>query len=352
MPAIPERRRGFILPTTILVMTLLTVMLTAAFILVSAEFRTTDNAFAMRRAYMLAQAGLQDYLTQNRLLAGGTIYDSTRVTLTDGYADVVARRLIATSAYGRELWVVRSSGVVTAGALSGQTQAQRVVALLATYQAGSLPARGTLVAANATVISGSGFHPLDGNDGCSGGTNDFIMTASGDYTSPGSPQAKPNSMSPTFLASRAAVLDSIGIDWAALLAGDFTPDYEYPTWPVWSGYPVGLATGDVTLTGITGVGILVVTGNLTLTSPFSWSGIIVVGGSLTAAGGTGAPMRIDGMVATGLNNLVTPNSVGPNQLEHARIDIAWNSCNVANVIGGLASMSPIRGSWIDTWSTY
>ena len=58
------------------------------------------------------------------------------------------------------------------------------------------------------------------------------------------------------------------------------------------------------------------------------------------------------MVETGLNNLVTPNSVGPNQLEHGRIDIAWNSCNVANVTGGLASMVPIRGSWIDTWSTY
>ena len=38
--------RGFVLPTSMLVVTLLTVMLAAAFILVSADYRTTDNTFA------------------------------------------------------------------------------------------------------------------------------------------------------------------------------------------------------------------------------------------------------------------------------------------------------------------
>ena len=55
---IPSRaaERGFVLATTLLVTTLLTVMLAASFLLVSAEQRTTDNSFGTARALALAQA--------------------------------------------------------------------------------------------------------------------------------------------------------------------------------------------------------------------------------------------------------------------------------------------------------
>ena len=85
--------RGFVLATPLLVTTLLTVMLAASFLLVSAEQRTTDNSFGTARALALAQAGQQNYLAQNRGLSDTSSYDSSRVTLVLGYADVVATKL-------------------------------------------------------------------------------------------------------------------------------------------------------------------------------------------------------------------------------------------------------------------
>lgn len=53
-----------------LVVTLLTVMLASAFILVSADYRTTLNAFASARALALAQAGMQNYFSVGHNLLG------------------------------------------------------------------------------------------------------------------------------------------------------------------------------------------------------------------------------------------------------------------------------------------
>ena len=84
--------RGFILPTTMLVVVLLTVMLAAAFALASAEYRVTDNAFASSRSLAFAQAGMQNYLSVGHNLLALT-QDSTTYTFSNGWAAVVARRL-------------------------------------------------------------------------------------------------------------------------------------------------------------------------------------------------------------------------------------------------------------------
>ena len=133
-------RRGFILPTTLMVMTLLTVMLTAAFILISAESRTTDNSLTMGRAHALAQAGLQKYLTLNRGIGPGTNMDSVRLTFSAGYADVIGSRLVAPNDNGVALWLVRSTGVLTGSTLTGLTTARRSVAQLASFNPGVLAA--------------------------------------------------------------------------------------------------------------------------------------------------------------------------------------------------------------------
>src|SRR5262249_40278638 len=97
-----------------MVMTLLTVMLSAAFIMVSAEFRASDNSLAISRASALAQAGLEDYLSRNRGIITSTVYDSVRLSYSSGYADVVATRLSAQGGGSKPtIWLIRSSGAVS-----------------------------------------------------------------------------------------------------------------------------------------------------------------------------------------------------------------------------------------------
>ena len=341
--------RGFVLPTTLMVMALLTVMLTAAFILVSAEYRTTDNALAMSRAHTLAQAGLENYMSRSPTLTGATTYDSLHVVFGTGYADVVAQRLVTASGSRPSLWVIRSAGVLTAGGtLTGQTTARRVVAQLAVLNPGTFPVLSAFVAANPVVLVGSGGNPIRGRDACTGNLDTLGLTiAAGDLTGSGVQGGIRT------LASHAAVLDSTHIDWAAILAGAATPDYVVPNWPgSWTGYPIVYAPGNLTLPVGTRSGVLIVQGDLTLGSGGStnWNGVILVGGRIIEASDN---MRIRGALTTGLNNLITPNSVPPDTINRAGgADYQWDSCVATQAIQGLGSVSPLKNGYIGTWSTY
>ena len=345
-------RRGFVLPTTLMVMTLLTVMLTAAFILISAEFRTTDNALAMSRAHAIAQAGLQDYLTRNRGLGAASTYDSMRVTYTAGYADVVASRIVAPLGGKIGTWLVRSTGTLTGGMLTGVTRGKRVVAQLAELNLGTLPLRAALITANPAWVQNGAFgatNAVSGNDACAASNNRGATAAAGDLIG----GASGITGSVENLPNEATVLDSTHIDWAALVAGNFTPDYTVPPWPGGaSGYPVFLANGNYTLPSIFGFhqGILVVTGNLTMPAFGAWNGVVLVGGHARA---TSNLYFIRGTMVTGLNNQITPGSVGRDSIPQGFItSLQWDSCQSASAVAAMAAMAPMRNGWIDTWSTY
>jgi hypothetical protein len=157
---------GFILPTTLLVMTLLTVMLTAAFIMASAEFRASDNSMANSRALSLAQAGLENYFSSQRLLDTLSTYDSVRITFGNGYADVVGSRVRKQTGSHLPLWLVRSIGTSTDPKQPGQTQGQRAVAQMAELNTGLIPARAAITAINGIqmVAGGTGGNPISGVD--------------------------------------------------------------------------------------------------------------------------------------------------------------------------------------------
>ena len=157
---------GFILPTTLLVMTLLTVMLTAAFIMASAEFRASDNSMANSRALSLAQAALENYFSSQRLLDTGSTYDSVRITFSNGYADVVGWRVRAQTGSHLPLWLARSIGTSTDPKQPGQPQGQRAVAQMAELNTGLIPARSAITAINGIqmVTGGTGGNPISGHD--------------------------------------------------------------------------------------------------------------------------------------------------------------------------------------------
>ncbi len=372
----PSGRRGFVLATTLLVTTLLTVMLAAAFLLVSAEQRMTDNSFGVARALARAQAGLQNYFSQNRGITAGQTYDSTRIALSGGYADVVARQMRAGGAGSGSvlaLWVVRSSGVSTNAVMAGQVQGAHTVAQFAELNPGTLPARAGMVALNGiATITGVGSNlanPLGGHNfnaavpGCTPPplADTFAVSApSGGYSQSANvltPDGR--GVDPGPYAAWNNLYDTTHINWPSLIAGNFLPDYTIPPgpWPapLSDNYIIGYAPGSVTIPASTGMrGMLVVAGNVTMASGAHWDGIILAGGYFSdAQGGV-----VHGMVVTGLNKALTPSLPVPTDTVPVGVAapydarVRWSWCYAQGAVNSLASLVPMKNAWIDTWSTY
>jgi type II secretory pathway pseudopilin PulG len=356
--------RGFVLPTSMLVVTLLTVMLAAAFILVSADYRTTDNAFASSRALAIAQAGIEDYFSASHDLLSATS-DSINYTYGNGYAAVVARKIRdSVSTVAPALWVVRSTGFDTVRALSGQPNGRRTVAQFATFQGGVLPALAALTAANGVTMTMSS----DGPNPISGLNTNFPSSA---YDPPCTPPAASDTIGlvvpaggyngsggvdpvngTQFLASQAAVINATHIDWAKLLAGHFTPDYVSTLPPAGnSTYYTYYYPSDVTIPAGQRRGLLVSAGTVTLAPDAHWDGVIIAGGRLD--GNTTGNYWVHGTVITGLNGGV-PNSlvrrVWP--LGTATREIRWDYCYVHSTILTRSNLLPTENAWVDTWSSY
>jgi Tfp pilus assembly protein PilX len=382
---IPSGRaeRGFVLATTLLVTTLLTVMLAASFLLVSAEQRTTDNSYRTARALALAQAGLQNYFSQNRGLVDTSTYDSTRIILLNGYADVVATKVRGSGAASPSsplaLWVVRSTGVGTSPVMAGQVLGSRTIAQFAQLNLGKLPARAAMVALNGVqkILGTSGtVNPFSGVNyavsvpGCTNPASADTFAISTIAGSAGyskdanvvNPDGKGVDQS---YAAWNNLYDSTHIDWPGLVNGNFIPDYIIPagapaTSPPWptpmsNTYPLGYSAGDVTIPASAGMrGMLVVKGNVTMSSGAHWDGIIVAGGTLDASAGG----IIHGMAITGLSKALSPpGTPGQNNIPqgaasgyHARVQWSW--CYAQGAVNSMSSLVPIKNAWADTWSTY
>ena len=376
MPADRPRARGFILATTLLVMTLLTVMLTAAFLMVSAEFRSTGSSYSLARSLNLAQAGLHTYFAATHAL--GTGHDSINYTFPGGYARVVARRLRDTTSTARELWIVYATGVDTTRSLLSVGGGSRAVASLA-YRPRQLPARAAMVAANGIIVNASvsplGLtgNPLNGQDadigrswviGCtvpSRPDTAAITTAPPGYSpSPGNP---PTGTVQT-LSVHGAVTDSTMIDWARVLAGSITPDHTGGLPLDCSGnslacpYESWYTNGSVTIPGQSTApkrGLLIATGDVTLANGAHWDGIIIAGGRFIANVNN---YTVHGMVISGLN-CATSSCPAPSEVRrgtrndyYSTTSIEWDWCYTHAAISGFASLAPIRGTFMDTWKTY
>jgi hypothetical protein len=359
-----------------LVVTLLTVMLAAAFILVSADYRTTLNTFATARSLAVAQAGMQTYFSVPHVLTGTS--DSATYTFSGGYARVLAQRLRDSdppNAHPIALWVVRSIGYDTVRALAGQPNGQRAVAQFATLTTVSLPARAAMVAPNGVQLLGGGSPTaaLSGTDlgsqcSCtSPGTGSNALSVTSGLLSPNTPPL-PWEQIPT----QRAALDSTHIDWASLLAGNFTPDSTLTPgstagWPAGGSciYRTWYVPGDAVIPAIPGGpygsgirGLLVVKGNVTVSDGAHWDGVIVAGGSLKGATSS-ANYLIHGMVVTGLSLLSPGTDPGRNSVATQvplssgyAAHIQWTWCYTMGAIGSLFYLVPVKNSWVDTWSTY
>jgi hypothetical protein len=144
--------------------------------------------------------------------------------------------------------------------------------------------------------------------------------------------------------------DQVGIDWAAITAGTaMTPDYVYPTWPTaaqFDNWPVTRVNGDLSLPG-DGKGILIVTGNMTISGSKRWDGLVLVGGTMTSNGNN----TIEGAIITGLN-IKIGIAVPQNAVGNGNKTFQYDSCNLTRALGHVGSLQRVRNGWTDTWSSY
>jgi hypothetical protein len=160
----------------------------------------------------------------------------------------------------------------------------------------------------------------------------------------------------------------VKLDWAGILAGSITPDFNVPAVP--SGSPVGSADRFPTSTWFTsnpnswpvifihsvgvsptpslpapGHGMIIVDGNFDINGNNMWDGIVLIGGSLTSNGNN----TTAGATLSGLNFLIggTPAGSFDDAVANGTKTYVYNSCNVEKASAGIRVYKPWSNTWMD-----
>jgi hypothetical protein len=151
------------------------------------------------------------------------------------------------------------------------------------------------------------------------------------------------------------IADTTAVDWNAIVNGGFVPDYPYLNTGDWD-YKSHMVQGNATLSNALGRGLLIVTGNLTLSGAFAWwQGIVLVGGNIIFSNGTNS--HLEGLVFSGLNKSFGGSPTGDTQLGGSvaggtRYDVYYCSTHVDATIAKLTGFSAVRNAWVDNWASY
>jgi hypothetical protein len=377
----------------ILVIAFLTITLAAAYSATSAERTTNESQRTESKAYMIAQAGLENFMARRNepgfCKVCGTppaiAYESTYVPLKTGIAYVVAQRLRKGDLSTPAIYLLRSRGVDTSSfsikggdkkaASQVNQRAERTVAQLVYWNVNQVNVLSGWTATNGLDKKGSS-GTISGVDNCGAKpTVAGIAVPTGDYSTTGkfTPMGDPPVQ---MLGTQAETNAAVKIDWSGIINGNrIQPNYIFPSgsaasagWPVaamsGSNYPVIRVNGDFTLPSSGGQGTLIVMGNLTISGNNMWHGILLVGGQLTS-NGNGTMM---GATMSGLNTIFTPAQRDSAQLlaapgttittnpanatANGTKTYQYDSCEVSKAAGGLASYSIFPNAWMDNFVTY
>ena len=393
-------RKGFALPMAILVLAFLTVTIAAAYAATSAERTTNEAQRTEGKAYMIAQAGLENFMARRNetspkkfcALCGAppvTKYESTTVALSTGYAEVVAQQVRAGDNNKPAIYLLRSRGVDTSsysilGGLKSKAsqRAERTVAQLVYWNVNQVNVLSGWTATNGLNKFGSsgtisGYDNNNGTDpNCPPKHADVagIAVPDGDYSATGNWKAEGVPPVQT-LGNQEQTNAAVKIDWSGIINGNrIQADYTFANgaaatvgWPVavfaGGGYPVIRVNGDFTLPSTGGQGTLIVMGNLTISGNNMWRGIILVGGQMTS-NGNGTML---GATMSGLNTMFTPaqrdsaqllapstviTTTPANATANGTKTYQYDSCQVSKAAGGLASYSVFPNAWMDNFVTY
>jgi hypothetical protein len=358
-------RRGFAIPTALLIIAALTIMVAGGFSLVSAERRSVADQKSQINAFRIAEQGLELFLVKrDSLMAGhpgysrvpGLTPDTAVIAMTGGVATVTLTRLRPVKGSQSGLYVARSRGVETVGAFAGTPQGVRTVAQYVLWEPAPMQ-----VLAGWTALSGlqknGGAGTLGGIDLChdSAAVAGVVVPVNPGYTGKvvavGNPPV--DSVAP----------DSVAIDWNGIVnGGAITPSIIMPgmAWPTdamvaayasdtSTYYPIVRFNGDMTLPS-SGRGMLIITGSLTINGSTGWKGIIMVGDDITSNGNNG----IEGATVSGLNTKIgtyVPGAVDPSTANGTK-QYNYNSCEVAKSTTTMGALVTLRNTWVDNWVEY
>ena len=352
-------RRGAALPLTLAAIALLSLAAVTSFTRVSSERRINGDQQAQVDAFAVAQSGLEMYRTGVAAKPGAT-HDSTLTGLPGGSAVISLRRVRDAVGLNPALYVVSSRGTNT-GAVSysaATPPAQRTVAQYMIWQPATMDVNAAFTSLSGLDKNGNS-GALDGNDGCAAAaTIPGVAVPDGLYSGHTNPINGNPDNTPVYLGTSGpggTAKDEVEVDWAGIAAGTaITPDVTLPggSWPNSTemlDWPVIFANGNLSLNGGTtdSKGILIVTGDLTLSGSFRHEGIVLVGGTLTSNGNN----QILGAVITGLN-VKLGQTVGQTAVGNGNKTFQYNSCNVASALNALGALTPIRNGWADNYPSY
>jgi len=370
-------RPGFALPMVILVMFVLVGALAGGFAMMSGERASDDATLQQQRATALAETGLQQGLRNRTGLGLPPVppagAESLRVTVADGYYDIVTTRMRA--AVGTTipaLYLVRARGVRTRSGTANAGNAVAMSTAFATFAQMTMTVQSAMTGINGIDKAGNA-GAISGVDQCpvgSGGTGNtlpaVVVPSSPGYTGQTAP-LEGNPKVQTAGGTPQAAANTVPFDWDAIVNGNaITPTFDVP----WTGVgfpPTAWFTANPTQWPTiivrngpspstdyslpsSGRGLLIVFGDLTLSGNLAgWEGIILVGGRLRSNGSN----EVQGATITGLNVKlgynVTNNDV--NDLNGTKA-YYYNSCNVNNAMNALGSLRVYQNSWANSFPAY
>lgn len=347
-----RNRAGFALPMAIFLLLVTTGAVMTSLAQTSTERRVSDSAATGERALVLAESGLAR-LDELGFDFSTSVQDSARISLSDGFVDVVMQRLRAPTSTERSVFVVRARGTQTQGGWSDAPNAVRTVVRLGEWVEGTMQ-----VHAGWTSLTGL---RKNGNAGSLSGIDDCgVAPPVAGVAVPSSPgysgHSGPVSGSPPIKnlgSTPADAADEVHIDWAGIVDGSaLEPDYVHSIdgWPGsftdWPVVYVDNPGGGFSLPN-SGRGTLIVRGDLTISGNRSWDGIVLVGGELTSNGNN----KVRGATITGLN-VKLGESPGDSDVGNGNKTYVYNSCNVRDAMQGQASLRMLDNTWLDTWAQY
>lgn len=352
-------QRGFALPLTILVVTVMTMLIAAAHVRVRADRIIAESSGATVSAFAVAQSGLNRYFVYyDSINVRPPDGDSLRINVTGGFADVLAYKVRSpTDTMEPELYIVRSTGFLIEPTRGSDPQAQRTVAQFAQWQSAAMKlsggAVGAITAANGVQVDSVGLYlSVRGNDQCASPAPSVPAVRVPWDTSLSSGDFDVLTGSAPALRSQGtglSVATDTEIDWSGIVNGDF--DAEYDSFRSWdSSYPTILINGDLTVSDAGGYGLLIVTGDLTLNGFFfSWRGIVLVGGRIVS---NTMFTALRGLTVTGLNVLLGMSPLMGHMGGGVGDFYEYHECEVRNALNSLVGFVPIGNAWIDNWAMY
>lgn len=355
-----SNRRGFAIPAAILVIGVLSITLAGGFSLVIAERRGVDDQKAQVSAFVLAEQGLQMFFVRRDSLGfhaapPGVHEGPVRIYMKGGYADVELNRIKSPQGSLAGLYVVRSKGTQTQGAIGGTPAGVRTVAQYAAWEPVSMG-----VLAGWTAIQGITKNGKSGSflgvDACG---DSAAIAGVAVPTLPGFNRPTVADSTEFLGANPLEMAANVPIQWSGIVGNTaLTPQYTIPpdVMPSFADttfYPVIKVIGDApsslwdNMTSAGGRGLLIVTGNIsTLGNNFNWKGVILAGASITGNGSS----DIDGAIISGLNFKL--GQYVPVDTANGIKTYQYNSCEVAKALQSLGALVPLNNTWVDNWVEY